>query len=193
VHGLRTLAAVIFASGFLLAGNAALAQSQSGADDAVADAARKARAVKKDAPKPRKVFTDDDVAPAKSAVEPAAAASNASNPDGTAVAGKPTTDDGKKTEGKSEAAWRKEFAEQNKKISDVQLELDVLEREAQKADTQYYSDPQKAMKEQYTRKEINDKNDKIAAKKKELADLQQQLSDMQDALKRSGGNPGWAR
>jgi predicted nucleic acid-binding Zn-ribbon protein len=68
-----------------------------------------------------------------------------------------------------------------------------LQREAEKADLQYYNDPQKAMQEQYTRAEINEKNEKIAARKKEIADLKQQLSDMEDQLRASGGDSGWAR
>ena len=47
-----------------LVGGLALArqdQSQSSTGDPVADAARKAREAKKTAPKPKKVFTDEDV------------------------------------------------------------------------------------------------------------------------------------
>ena len=78
-------------------------------------------------------------------------------------------------------------------MADAEEELGVLEREAEKADLQYYPDPQKAMKEQYTRQEINEKNEKIAAKKKEVADLKQQLGDLEDQLRSAGGDPGWAR
>jgi len=49
------------------------------------------------------------------------------------------------------------------------------------------------LQEQYTRAEINAKNDKIAEKKKEITDLKQQLSDLEDQLRSSGGDPGWAR
>jgi len=49
------------------------------------------------------------------------------------------------------------------------------------------------MNEQFTRNEINEKKAKIEAKKKHLADLRQQLSDMEDQLRASGGDPGWAR
>src|SRR5437879_11130232 len=53
----------------------AAAQQQGSSDqqtgDPVADAARKAREKKKDAPKPKKIYTDDDVK--KSAPEPAPA------------------------------------------------------------------------------------------------------------------------
>jgi predicted RNase H-like nuclease (RuvC/YqgF family) len=93
----------------------------------------------------------------------------------------------------SEKAWRKRFAEQRKKISGAELELDVLEREAQKANVQYYSDPQKAMKEQFTRNEINEKNAKIEEKKKQIANLKQQLNDLEEQLRASGGDAGWAR
>ncbi len=57
---------------------------------------------------------------------------------------------------------------------------------------QYYNDPQKALAEQYTRKDISDKDAKIAAKQKEIDQLKQKISDMEDALRKSGGDPGWA-
>src|SRR5256885_8906277 len=40
--------------------------SQSGSNDAVAEAAKKAREQKKEAPKPKKVYTDDDISTKKS-------------------------------------------------------------------------------------------------------------------------------
>jgi cell division protein FtsL len=49
------------------------------------------------------------------------------------------------------------------------------------------------MKEQLTRNEINEKAAKIDAKKKQIADLKQQLDDMEDQLRKEGGDPGWAR
>jgi septal ring factor EnvC (AmiA/AmiB activator) len=49
------------------------------------------------------------------------------------------------------------------------------------------------MNEQNNRTEINDKTAKIEAKKKELAQLQQQLDDMEAELRKAGGDPGWAR
>jgi hypothetical protein len=58
---------------------------------------------------------------------------------------------------------------------------------------QYYSDPQKALTEQNTRKDINDKQAKIDAKKLEIAQLKQGLDDLEDQLRKSGGDPGWAR
>ena len=195
----RLLATLLFLSG--LSGIAALAQqdqTQSATGDPVADAARKARQEKKSAPKPKKVFTDDDVAAKPAVAEAPASSSPTSNPTDTTPA--PTAQSGsqddssaKKEDRNSEAQWRKRFAAQRKKIAVAEEELNVLQREAEKADVQYYSDPQKALNEQLTRNEINEKNGKMAAKKKEIADLKQQLSDMEDEVRSTGGDPGWAR
>ena len=161
------------------------------------EAARKAREAKKSEPKPKKVFTNEDVV-TTTAPEPPAPSNSAASQEATSTSPKPPAEVpdcavAEKEDPNSERAWRKRFATQRRKITDAQQELDVLQREAEKADVQYYSDPQKALKEQYSREEINAKNDKIAAKKKELADLKQQLSDMEDELRRAGGDPGWAR
>ncbi len=183
-----------------LVGSLALAQqdqSQSSTADPVADAARKAREAKKTAPKPKKVFTDEDVSSKPADATPVPALSSAASRGSTtpavalgkqAKAGSETQEDPN-----SEAAWRKRFAAQRRRISDVEQELDVLQREAAKLDLQYYPDPQKAMNEQLTRNDINEKNEKIAAKKKQIADLKQQLSDMEDQLRAAGGDAGWAR
>jgi hypothetical protein len=157
--------------------------------DPVADAARKAREQQKAAPKPKKVYTDDDVKPATppsdAAAAPASGAAQAAD-NGTAANGAEKPDD-------PEKVWRKRFQDQRDKIAAAEKELDILQREADKAQVQYYNDPQKAMQEQYSRKDINDKNAKIDQKKQDIANLKQQLSDMEDELRKSGGDPGWAR
>jgi DNA repair exonuclease SbcCD ATPase subunit len=158
--------------------------------DPVADAARKAREQQKAAPKPKKVYTDDDVKPATPASDAAAPASGGAQAadNGTAAngAGAGKADD-------PEKVWRKRFQDQRDKIAAAEKELDLLQREADKAQVQYYNDPTKAMNEQYSRKDINDKNAKIDQKKQDIANLKQQLSDMEDELRKSGGDPGWAR
>ena len=189
------IAAALFAS-LALSCSPSRAQDQP-TGDPVADAARKAREQKKVAPKPKKVFTDDDVAPkpAEAPAPPATplAAEGTPAPENALAKPAPAAPAGEKENSNSEKSWRKRFADQRRKIADAETELDVLQREGQKADLQYYSDPQKAMKEQFTRDEINEKNAKMEAKKKEVAALKQQLSDMEDQLRASGGDPGWAR
>jgi hypothetical protein len=202
---LKTAAMV---AGMGLAALGTYAQDQSSSQqtgDPVADAARKAREEKqkKDGQKPKKVYTDDDIKPAtpdKPEVQNATAAgATTSGTEATAASGaqpanvqKPG-DAESKEDPNSEKTWRKRFAAQHEKIAKAEKELDVLQRELQKSSLQYYADPQKAMTEQNNRGEINDKTAKVDAKKKELAQLRQQLDDMETDLRKAGGDPGWAQ
>jgi chromosome segregation ATPase len=170
-------------------------QQQTG--DPVADAARKAREAKKDAPKPKKVYTDDDVK--TSAPEPAAAPASAPvDADGKAAAKTAqTAGDTTKTEEaedpNSEAAWRKRFQALRGKIAKAEKELDILGRELEKAQVEYYPDPQKAMTQQNSRGDINAITAKIDGKQAALDQLKQEFDNLEDQLRKSGGDPGWAR
>ena len=196
--------AFIIVPALCLAGLSAAAQQQGSSQqqtgDPVADAARKAREKKKDAAKPKKVYTDDDVK--RSTPVPEAAATSApANAGGTEaaktaqVAGDAAKGgDATKTEDpNSEAAWRKRFQAQRDKIAKAEKELDILGRELEKAQVEYYPDPQKAMKQQNSRADINAINAKIDAKRKEVDQLRQGLDDLEDQLRKSGGDPGWGR
>jgi DNA repair exonuclease SbcCD ATPase subunit len=164
------------------------AQDQSSTDD-VAAAARKAREQQKNAPAPKKIITNDDIPAPKNA--PPAASDSAAK--GETPQGGAADDKSGENDSKSEAAWRKRFQDQRDKIAGAEKELDILQRELDKDQVQYYSDPQKALMQQHDRSEINDKTAKIDAKKKEIETLKQQLSDMEDDLRKEGGDPGWAR
>jgi chromosome segregation ATPase len=195
--------ALAVSAGFCLAALPILARQQQDAPqqstgDEVADAARKARQQKKEAPKPKKVYTNEDVtraAPTGQAAPGATAGQTASNgneqnPSTTQGANPaaPATPDAN-----DEAAWRKRFKAVRDRIALSEKELSILQRELEQAEVQYYPDPQKTLTEQYTRKNINDKLTKIEAKKLEIAQYKQQLSDLEDDLRKAGGDPGWAR
>jgi hypothetical protein len=195
------LAATTVAAGLCLGALPGFAhQQQSGSGqqtgDPVADAARRSREQQKTAPKPKKVYTDDDVKPATPATE---AGATAPPPQGDQGAGgaQAAPEGGQAAGGEkkedAETAWKKRFADQRGKIASAEKELDILQREAEKAQVQYYTDPTKALMEQNSRKDINEKNAKIEAKKKDIANLKQQLSDLEDELRKSGGDPGWSR
>lgn len=187
-----------------LAGIAAIAQqqqhqdsSQQGSTDPVADAARKAREQKKAEAKPKKVYTNEDFG---GTTATPAAATGTGKPESQEGATGEKSDDkgatGKKAataDKNSEENWRKRFREARDKLAQAEQELDILQREAQKAQVQYYNDPQKALSEQYSRKDVTEKDTKIAAKKQEIAQMKQHLSDMEDELRASGGDSGWAR
>lgn len=193
----------ILAGAALLGGAVSLqAQSQdtSQQEDAVAAAARKSREEKKkEGTKPKKVYTDDDMSRLSGGVTSATAeVPKMPGQEAEAKAAEDTTkaavDDGAagKPKESPEQKWRKKFADAYKDLDRAERELDVLQRENNKAQTQYYSDPQKALKEQYTRNEINERDAKIAAKQKEVQQLKDHISDLEDQMRKDGGDPGWA-
>ena len=47
--------------------------------------------------------------------------------------------------------------------------------------------------QQHDRSDISGNQAKIDAKKKEIDSLNQQLANLEDELRKDGGNPGWAR
>jgi predicted RNase H-like nuclease (RuvC/YqgF family) len=162
--------------------------------DPVADAARKARAEQKTAPKPKKVFTNDDIPSAVPAPPPATTDATKQTD------GKPQADEkiGKKEldpedDPKQEAYWRKRARTLHSKLSNAEQELDVLQRELSKDEVQYYPDPQKALMQQYNRSDINEKHAKVDAKKAEVENLKQQVSNLEDDVRKAGGDPGWVR
>ena len=187
------LASAILFSSVIVAARQQDNSQQTG--DPVADAARRAREAKQTTPKPKKVYTDDDVSRSK----PAPAVTSTTDNSSTHESSKPAAGTSAKTpssaelDAKAEADWRKRFKEQHDNIARAEKELDVLQREGQKDQIQYYSDPQKALTEQNTRKDINEKDAKIAAKQKEIEQLKQGLSDLEDALRKAGGDSGWSR
>lgn len=178
----------VIVSAFGLAAFALPAQDQNTGD--VAAAARKAREQQKNAPKPKKVLTNDDIPSANTTAAPAATENKTEEQESPAQAGKSNSAD---NDPKSEAYWRRRFKDVRDKLAQSEKELDVLQRELDKDQVQYYPDPQKALMQQHDRKDINEKSSKIEAKQKEIDSLKQQLSDMEDELRKVGGDPGWAR
>src|SRR5271166_4508842 len=142
--------------------------------DPLAEAARKARAEQQATPKPKKVFTNDDFpsAPPSKPADTAAKTDTAAKDDDK---GDPAENDPK-----TEVYWRKRFKKLHDKLAQSEQELDVLQRELNKNEVQYYPDPQTALMQQFTRKDINENQAKLDAKKKEVEALKQQISDLED-------------
>ena len=178
-----------------LTSTAVLAHAQDAATDtssqpgSVADAARKARAQKKDAVKPAKVFTDDNVGEIKGQI--------------SVVGSKPATqaDDTKKDDVKTasaadgkkdEAYWQARFAAARKQLADDTREVDILQREFNLKQEQYYQDPTAALKQQYSRSDLDKTQSDIDARKQAVEKDKQAISDLEDELHRAGGEPGWA-
>jgi hypothetical protein len=164
-------------------------------EDALVAAARKAREQKKDqaGAKPARVFNNDNI-PTSGGVSAVGQNSASSATDGTDAAAAAAPTPGAGTSAASdEKSWRDRFKRLNKKLEQDQAELDIMQRELGVLDVQSYTDPVKAMQQGYSRSDINEKTDKIEAKKKAIEADQQALADAEDELQRAGGDPGWAR
>jgi len=165
----------------------AQAQAQAGpaAQDSLAEAARKAREQKKETPKSSKTFTNDNL-PTEGGIstvgDKAAAPSNEAA--ATAAGGETATD---------EKTWRSKFASLRHKLEQDQANLDVMQRELGQLNVQFYSDPTKTMQQELTRTDINNKVADIDKMKSQIEADQQAISDAEDELRKSGGDPGRAR
>ncbi len=159
--------------------------------DSVADAARKARAQKKDAVKPVKVFTDDNVGDIKGQIS--VVGSQPASPADDASGKKNDTKSANTSEGKKdEAYWRGRFAAARRALADDTREVDILQREFNLKQEQFYQDPTAALKQQYSREDLDKTQSQIDAKKQDVEKDKQAISDLEDELHRSGGEPGWA-
>jgi hypothetical protein len=157
--------------------------------DSIAAAARKARDQKKEAPKAAKVFDNDSI-PTTGGVSTVGAASAPGQPGDNAAAPNASSS---AASGNDEKSWRDKFASLHHKLDQDQAELSVLQRELGVSDVQFYSDPMKGLQQELTRDEIYKKTLAIDAKKKEIEADKQAISDAEDALRKAGGDSGWAR
>jgi len=188
------------AAGILLASSlcATVAQGQTAAvtqqGTSLGDAARKAREQNKGR-QAGKVITNEDIGDIKGTVSivgvaPAVpAATDAAKPaaPAAAAAAKPAE------VVKDEAYWRGQFAAARKKLADDSKELDILQREYNLKEQQFYTNPNVALREQYGRADLNKTRSEIDAKTTAVAKDKQDITTLEDQLRQAGGNPGWAR
>jgi hypothetical protein len=163
-------------------------------EDSLAAAARKAREQKKDqaGAKPAKVFSNDNI-PTQGGVSAVGQNPTDDNADGTNAGDGNAPAPSSTSAAAGESAWRDRFAKLRKKLDQDQADLELMQRELGVLDVQYYNDPVKGMQQGYSRSDINEKTDKIAAKKKTIEADEQAITDAEEELHKSGGDPGWAR
>lgn len=164
--------------------------STSSGSQSLGDAARKARAQKKDSTKPAKVFTNDDMGGLKGTIS---VVGNGPGPQsGTNSTVEKSGDKKPNDAGKEESVWRAKFAAARKTLAADEKELDILQREFNLKQQQFYTDPTAALQEQHSREDLNKTQGQIDAKKQAIEKDKQALSDLEDALHKAGGDAGWA-
>jgi hypothetical protein len=103
----------------------------------------------------------------------------------------------KEAAGPDMAKLEKEYRDKFKQLRDVQAyeekKLDVLQRELNLMQTQYYSDPNVAMREQTFRGQINQHTQEIEQQKGAVEKAKKAVADLEEELRKKGLPSGWAR
>jgi len=185
---LRLALAVLLAATLLSA--AAFAQSQD--TQSVAEAARRARAQKKNSEKPAKVITDDTLEVKKGDVQtataeqlripgtPATPAQPASNAPSSAPQGeKKASDDEQRA---------KDIAALKEQIKQAQSDLDLSKRELALQQDTYFSNVNYA-RDTAGKAKLDDLKQQVSDKQQELERLKARLTDLQAAQGGSEANP----
>ena len=153
----------------------------------MAEAARRAREQKKEAPKGSKTFTNDNL-PTEGGISTVGDKTGTPTPSNDA-----TATPGAGQAASDEKAWRSKFASLRHKLEQDQANLDVMQRELGQLNTQFYANPMQGLQQELTRSDINNKVADINKMKGQIEADQQVISDTEEELRKSGGDPGWAR
>jgi hypothetical protein len=144
----------------------------------VAEAARKARAKKKNSEKPAKVITDDTLDVKKGDIQSAAAEEpripGSAQPSAEGSANAPAQGPRNASSDERARATLKERVALKEKIKDAQSDLDLIQREYQLDQDSYYS------KVDYDKDTAG--KDKLDAEKQQISDKQQELEKLKAQL-----------
>lgn len=94
---------------------------------------------------------------------------------------------------KLEKEYRDKFAKLRDALAYEQKKLDVMQRELNLMQTQFYSDPNVAMREQTFRGQINQRTQEIEQQKGNVDKAQKAIADLEEELRKKGLPAGWAR
>lgn len=96
------------------------------------------------------------------------------------------------TQGKhGEEYYRARAQELQNRLEIHQRELEVLQQEFGENQVQYYSNPSEALQQQYSRQDISGLATAIDKKRQQVEADQQAISDLENEVRREGGDPQW--
>jgi len=182
----------VFVLGFVLVCLAAASgyaqQKSDAADTSLGNIAREIKAQKAKEHKPVKVITNDNI----SGPNDGASGFGASSP-GKSSAGSSPKPDGESAGGHDEKYYRSHLSTLQDKLDTHKRELEVLQQKLGQNQTQYYPDPNKTLRQEYSRGDINKLTSAIDAKKQQIADDEKAIDDLHEQLRHEDGDPSWLR
>ncbi len=177
-------------------GLSAQSQAQARAEPSLAEQARKLSAEQaKEGHKPVKVFTNDNIPTGPGGISVVGPAPNAIEP-GEQLLGKEqvtSTSSDASSKKHGEKYYRKAMSELSAKLEMHRRELAVLQQKLNLNQVQYYPDPNKTLRQEYSRSDINKLQKEVEEKQQEIAADEKAISDLEAQLRREGGEPGWLR
>jgi hypothetical protein len=185
----------------LMTGSVFAQAQQTSKTPSLGELARKLRAERgQKAPEAAKVYTNDNI-PRTGALsdvgptaQPAASSTPAKN-GSTATTGESADNGaGKSASGThDEKYYREKMKELQSQKAMHERELAVLNQKLSLNQTQYYTDPNKTLTQEYTREDITKKQDEIDKKKQQIANDEKALEDLQAQCQQEGCPAGWLR
>jgi hypothetical protein len=191
----RILVAGVLA--FAVAGLVPVAAQTAGQTPSLGELARKLKSERAASGKSVRVFTNDNLprGPGAGGISIVGSMSAVT----PAPAGPPAEEAAAGTSGAAssgihdEKYYRERMAELRSRLELHQRELAVLQQKQAQGEMQYYSDPNKTLQQEYSRSDINKRNDEILKKQAEIDADNRAIEDLQDQLRREGAPSGWLR
>lgn len=180
---------VFFLAVSITSAGVAQAAPQAAATASLGDIARKFRAERaQEVRKPTKVFTNDNLPAGPPGQGVSVSSAMAPSPPA------PTTPSASTSSGgHDQKYYREKMNELRHRLELHERELNVLQQKLSQNQMQYYQDPNKTLQQEYTRSDVTKLTGDLNKKKEEIAADQKAMEDLQDQLRREGGNPGWLR
>jgi hypothetical protein len=182
----------VFILGFVLvclAAASGYAQQKSDATDtSLGDIARQIKAQKAKEHKPVKLITNDNI----SGPNDDASGFGATSPRKGSAESSPKPD-GASAGGHDEKYFRSHLSTLQDKLDTHKRELEVLQEKLGQNQMQYYPDPNKTLRQEYSRADIIKLTDAIDAKKQQIADDEKAIDDLHEQLRHEDGDPSWLR
>lgn len=179
-------------TGLLIAAAKPARSQQPGDTPSLGELARQLKAEReKEKQKQAAVFTNDNLP----SVGSVGIKAGKSKTDKTSP-GEETSSPSPDAEKHGEKYFRSKADEIRSRLEFHRRQLDVLQQQLGLAKVQYYPDPQKTLEQESTpafESNVDKLRAKIAAAQKAIDDDQKALDDLQEELRRDGGDPGWIR
>ncbi|OFV99269.1 MAG: hypothetical protein A3H28_02740 [Acidobacteria bacterium RIFCSPLOWO2_02_FULL_61_28] len=185
----------------------------------VVDMARQTRSRKSGASQTGRVFTNENVArsapapttpapptpapaapatagaarPAAGQAPGAAPAAATGQPPAQPAAGAPPSQPQQKSEAELEKEYREKFAQLREALALEEKKADVMQRELNLMQNQFYTNPQDTLMQEATRSNINTRMQEIEAQKANVEKAKQAVAALEEELRVKGLPAGWAR